>query len=149
MSALANTKSDELKRLLIDEIEEQVDRVGSIGAVAIRADFVGEHLADRRAADRHLDVVVRRFVAAIDDRLHVRHRGGEQRAHADDVRLELIGRGLELLHALVDADVLHDEAGALGHHANEVLADIVKVAAYGAHEQPAGRVGVFAAAGGE
>jgi hypothetical protein len=83
-------------------------------------------------------VVVAGFVAAIDDGLHVGHRRGEQRAHADDVGLELIRRRLKFFHALIDADVLHDETRALGHHADEVFSDVVEIAAHGAHEQTAG-----------
>ena len=56
------------------------------------------------------------------------------------VGLALVGGGHELLDALVDADVVHLEAGALGHHADEVLADVVQVAADGAHQQHAGRL---------
>ena len=55
------------------------------------------------------------------------------------VGLHFVGGGQELLDALVDADVVHLEARALGHHADEVLADVVQVAAHGAHQQHAGR----------
>ena len=54
------------------------------------------------------------------------------------VGLALVGGGHELLDALVHADVVDLEAGALGHHADEVLADVVQVAAHGAHQQHAG-----------
>ena len=53
------------------------------------------------------------------------------------VGLALVGGGHELLDALIDADVVHLEAGALGHHADEVLADVVQVAAHRAHQQHA------------
>ncbi len=116
---------------------EQVDRGGRILTVAVGADLVGEHLADGRAADGHLDVPRPAALEAVDDRLHVRHRRRQERAHADDRRLALVGRGHELLDALVDADVVHFEPGAFSHHAHEVLADVVQVAANGAHQQHA------------
>ena len=84
----------------------------------------------------------RHHLEAIDDDLHVGHGGGEQGAHADDVGLEGLGRGGEFLDALVHADVLDLEPGALGHHADEVLADVVEIAADGAHEQATGGIGV-------
>ena len=76
----------------------------------------------------------------VDHRLHVGHGRGEQRAHADDGRVALVGRGHELLDALIDADIVHFEARALGHHADQVLADVVQIAAHRAHQQNAGRL---------
>ncbi len=54
------------------------------------------------------------------------------------VGVALVGGGHELLDALVDADVVHLEARAFGHHADQVLADVVQVAAHRAHQQHAG-----------
>ena len=53
------------------------------------------------------------------------------------VGLHFVGGGHELLDALIDADVVDLEAGALGHHADQVLADVVQVAAHRAHQQHA------------
>ncbi len=52
----------------------------------------------------------------------------------------LLGGSHELLDALIDADVVDLEARAFGHHADEVLADIVQIAAHRAHQQDAGRL---------
>ena len=49
--------------------------------------------------------------------------------------LYLLGGGEKFLQALVHADVNDLEACALGHHADEVLADVMQIAADGAHEQ--------------
>ena len=62
-------------------------RAEAFWPVAVGADFVGEHLADRRAADRHLDVAAGRPPRSRRSRLHVGHRRREQRAHADDRRV--------------------------------------------------------------
>src|ERR1017187_7231909 len=69
------------------ETQKQVDSGGSVRAVAIGADLVGEHLADGRAPDGHPDVAQAGRREAVDYRLHVHHGGGQQRAHPDDVRL--------------------------------------------------------------
>ena len=53
------------------------------------------------------------------------------------VGLHLVRRGHELFDALIDADVVHFKPRALGHHADEVFADVVQIAADGAHEQRA------------
>ena len=74
-------------RLRAGESQEQIDGRRRVLAVAVGADFVGEHLADRRAADRHLDVPAAGGFEAVDDGLHVGHRRREQRAHADDRRV--------------------------------------------------------------
>ena len=55
------------------------------------------------------------------------------------VGLALVGGGHEFLDALIDADVVDFEAGAFGHHADQVLADVVQVAAHRAHQQHADR----------
>ena len=75
---------------------------------------------------------------AVNDRFHVGHGGREQRAHADDVRSVLLGGGQEFFDALVHADVVDPEPRAFGHHADEVLANVVEVAADSSHEQDAG-----------
>ena len=54
------------------------------------------------------------------------------------VGLALVGGRHELLDALIDADVVDFEARPFGHHADEVLADVVQVAANRAHQQHAG-----------
>ena len=54
--------------------------------------------------------------------------------HAQDVGLVLVERGDELLGVGVDAEVDDLEAGALEHHRDEVLADVVDVALDGADD---------------
>ena len=53
------------------------------------------------------------------------------------VGLHFAGRGHEFLHALIHADIVNLKARALGHHAHQVLADIVQIAAHRAHQQHA------------
>src|SRR5579859_3392679 len=122
---------------LFREAHKEIDRGGCVGAVTVGADFVSEHLADGRAADCHLDVGKAGRFKAIDDGLHIHHRGCEQGAHANDGGLAFFGGGHELLHTLIDADVVQFEARAFGHHANEIFPDVVEIAADGAHEENA------------
>ncbi len=55
--------------------------------------------------------------------------------------LHFVCGGHELFHALVDADIVDFEARAFGHHADQILTDIVEVAAHGAHQQRADALG--------
>ena len=106
-----------------------LDRDRGVAAVGIGADRLGERLVQRRAADQH-DVVVADalLLQRVDHDLHVRHGRGQQRRHAQDVRLVLLERIQILLDGAVDAEVDHLEAGALHHHRDQVLADVVDVA---------------------
>ena len=61
--------------------------------------------------------------------------------HAEDVGLVLLERGDELLGVGVDPEVDDLEAGALEHHRDEVLADVVDVALDGADHDLADRLG--------
>src|ERR1039458_2848343 len=115
--------------------KEEVHGGGGVLAVAIGADFVGEHLADGCPADGHLDLGEAGGPETIDHRFHVSHGGGQQGAHPNDIGFALFGGGHEFVDALVHADIMHFEAGAFGHHADQVLADVVEVAAHGAHQQ--------------
>ena len=54
------------------------------------------------------------------------------------VGLALLGGRHELLDALIDADVVDFEARPFGHHADQVLADVVQIAAHRPHQQHAG-----------
>ena len=84
----------------------------------------------RRAADQD-DVVVPDALglfSVLDDDLHVGHGRGQQRRHAEDVRLVLLERFQVCLDGIVDPDVDHLETGALHHHRDKVLADVVDVA---------------------
>ena len=71
--------------------------------------------------------------------LHVGHGGGQQRRHADDLRLVLVDGLDELLGRHVRAQVDDLEAGAFEHHGDQVLADVVQVALDGADDDLAGR----------
>src|ERR1039458_6997089 len=126
--------------------KEKVHGGGGVLAVAIGADFVGEHLADGGSADGHLDSGEAGGFKTIDHRFHVGHGGGQQGAHPNDIGFALFGSGPEFVDALVHADIMHFEAGAFGHHADQVLADVVQVAAHGAHEQRANALDALAGA---
>src|SRR5688572_1955896 len=73
---------------LVDEAPGRLRGHAGIAAVGIRADRHAEFLVEWRAADED-DVVIAHaaVLERLDDDLHVRHRRGEQRTHAQDVRL--------------------------------------------------------------
>src|SRR5579863_1476846 len=104
-----------------------------ITTVGVRTHRLAEFLIQRGAADQH-DVVVANagFLQPVDHDLHVRHGGGEQGRHAEDVRLVLLQRRDVFLDRVVDAEVDDLEAGTLEHHRHQVLADVVDVALDGA-----------------
>ena len=106
-----------------------LDRDRGIAAIGVGADRLGERLVQRRAADQD-DVVVADAVLLqrVDHDLHVGHGRGQQRRHAEDVRLVLLERVQVLLDRVVDAEVDDLEAGAFQHHRDQVLADVVDVA---------------------
>jgi hypothetical protein len=61
--------------------------------------------------------------------------------HPEDVGLVLLERREVVLDRVVDAEVDHLEAGALEHHRDEVLADVVDVALDGADHDLADALG--------
>ena len=110
-----------------------VDGRAGVTAVGVCAHGLAELLVQRRATDQHDEVLAHALLfQGVDDDLHVGHGGGEQRRHAEDVRLVLFHGGQILLDRVVDAEVDHLEAGTFHHHADEVLADVVDVALDGA-----------------
>ena len=110
-----------------------LDRHGRVAAVGVGPDGLGEGLVQRRTADQHDVVVADAFLLQrVDHDLHVRHGGGQQRRHAENVRLMLLERVQVLVDVAVDAEVDHLEPGTLHHHADQVLADVVDVALDGA-----------------
>jgi hypothetical protein len=56
--------------------KEKVHGGGGVLAVAIGADFVGEHLADGGSADGHLDLGEAGGLETINHRFHIGHGGG-------------------------------------------------------------------------
>src|SRR6185436_17091700 len=90
---------------------------GGIATIRVGTHRLAEFLVQGCAADQH-DVVVADALLdhRVDHDLHVRHRRGEQRGHAQDVGLVLLERGQVLLDGVVDAQVDHVEPGALQHH---------------------------------
>ena len=127
--------------LLVEERLGPLDGLRGVGGVPVGADRVGVLLGDRGTADHHDHVVAD---PGLRQRVHVglehRHRGGEERREADDVRLVLLDRGHELLGRHLDAEVDHLEAGPLEHDVDEVLADVVDVALDRAHQELADRL---------
>ena len=122
----------------------RLHRDGGVAAIGVGADRLGEGFVQRRAADQH-DIIVAHafFLKFVDHHFHIGHGGGQQRRHAENLRLVLVDRLEIFLDAVVDADVEHLESGPLHHHADEVLADVVDVALDGADHHPAdlGRAG--------
>jgi hypothetical protein len=68
------------------------------------------------------------FLQRVDDHFHIGHGGGEQRRHAENVRLVLVDRREIFLDRVVDADIDDLEARTFHHHGDEVFADVVNVA---------------------
>ena len=111
-------------------------------AVAVGADFVGELLSDRGAADHHLGLAANaRLLQGVDDRLHHGHGGGQQGGEGDDGAVLLLGRFDEFLRRHVNAQIDHFEPAAFEHRGHQVLADVVQVALHGADDDAAGRLG--------
>jgi hypothetical protein len=77
----------------------------------------------------------------VDHDLHVRHRGGQQRRHPEDVGLVLVERREVGVDVAVDADVDDLEPCAFHHHRYEILADVVDVALDGSDDDLPGRLG--------
>src|SRR5690606_4653735 len=102
---------------------------GRVPAIGVGADGSSELLIEGGAADED-DVVVADplFDHRVDHHLHVRHGGGEQRRHAEDVGLVLVERLDVLVDVGVDPQIDDLEPGPLEHHPHEVLADVVDVA---------------------
>ena len=125
--------------------EEQIDGGGGVRPIAVGADLVGKHLADGSAADGHFDLTTAGCLEAVDDGFHVGHGCRQQRAHTDDRGVAFVRSSHEFLDALIDADVVNLEAGPFGHHADEVLSNVMQVAANGAHEEHAGALRVAVA----
>jgi hypothetical protein len=115
---------------------------GRVGRVPVRAHDVGVLLGDRGAADHDDDLIPQaRLLQRVDVRLEHRHRRGQERGEADDVRLVLTHRIDELLGRDLHAEVDDVEAGALEHDVDQVLADVVHVALDGAHHDGPDRLG--------
>ena len=53
------------------------------------------------------------------------------------VGLHLSGGGHEFLDALIHADIVHLKSRPFGHHADQIFADVVQIAADRAHQQHA------------
>ena len=74
---------------------------------------------------------------AVDGRLHRVEGEREQAGQADDLRLELVDGGDELLDRHVDAEVVDVVAVDVEHEHHDVLADVVDVAGDGAEDDGA------------
>src|SRR6476660_9735720 len=127
---------------LVDEPAGGLGGDTGVAAIGVRANGSPELLVERRPTDED-DVVLpdAAVLERLDDDLHVRHGRRQQRGHAQDVRLVELERGDELLGIGVDAEVEDLEAGALEHHPDEVLADVVDVALDRADDDLADRLG--------
>ncbi len=112
-----------------EQLAGKRDRADRVLAVAVRADLRRPALAGRGAADDHLDPLAQPGGRErLDDGPLAGHGGGQQRRHADDVRVVLPGGLDEPVGRHVDAEVVDLEAAGGEHHADEVLADLVDVA---------------------
>jgi hypothetical protein len=89
-SAAAAGARGHLVVLARDEFLGRFHRHGGVPAIGVGADGRAEFLVQRRAAHQN-DVVVADalFVQRVDHDLHVGHRRGQQRRHAEDVGLSL------------------------------------------------------------
>src|SRR4051812_32051997 len=136
------TRSGRTGAALVDEPARGLRGHSGITTVGIGPDRRPELLVERRATDEH-DVVIADAAVAqcLDHDLHVWHGRRQERRHPEDVRLVLLERGDELVGVRVDSEVEHLETGALEHHPDQVLADVVDVALDGPDDDLADRLG--------
>src|SRR3569833_213587 len=103
-------------------------RDGGVTTVGVRANRFAELLVERRATDQNNEVLADTDVPLlVDHHFHVWHGGSEEGGHAEDVGLVLFESCQVFLDGIVDPQIDDFEAGALEHHGNEVLADIVDI----------------------
>src|SRR6185436_6415503 len=103
MTSRVGTSSGRTGAALVDEPARGLGGHARIAAVRVGADGRPELLVERRATDEH-DVVVAdaAVLEGLDDDLHVRHGRGQERGHAEDVRVVELERGDELVGVGVD-----------------------------------------------
>ena len=132
-----------LRRLLhFQDLHRLAGGGTGVFGVVICADLVAEALADGRAADHDLDLVLQAaLVDELDDLAHFLHRGGQQRRAGNHAAVILHGGADELLRRRVYAEVKDLDAAALHHDADEILADVVHVALHGAEAHAADELG--------
>ena len=135
-----------LRRLLhFQDLHRLAGGGTGVFGVVICADLVAEALADGRAADHDLDLVLQAaLVDELDDLAHFLHRGGQQRRAGNHAAVILHGGADELLRRRVYAEVKDLDAAALHHDADEILADVVHVALHGAEAHAADGLGALA-----
>ena len=73
----------------------------------------------------------------LDRRLHPLGGHGQEAGEADDVRLELEGLARDFVRRDVHAEVVHHDPVGAQHHDDDVLAQVVDVAAHGAQQDGA------------
>jgi hypothetical protein len=117
-----------------------VDGTGGIRRISMGADLLRERLGHGRSADEDLGGQIL-AAEGLDDALHVDHRRGQEGGHTDEFRAVFLRRGDKLVGLHVHAEVDDLEPGALHHHGDEVLADVVQVALDGAEDKGALRLG--------
>src|SRR5262249_32764740 len=92
-------------------------------------------------SDFHIETI---SVDSLDDCLHVNHCCCQQCAHADDLGI-VIRRGTnEFIRTSVCAKIHYRETRSLGHHTDEILADIMQITLHSPHNDGALAAGVFA-----
>src|SRR5262249_2493284 len=125
-----------------DKSFEEFDGARSICGVTIRTNLIAELLGDGSAADSdfHIETI---SVDSLDDCLHVNHCCCQQCAHADDLGI-VIRRGTnEFICTSVCAKIHYRETRSLGHHTDEILADIMQITLHSPHNDGALAAGVF------